>query len=185
LIKFKSKERENILKNRGVLSQHKFVYRNVSKVIGRALTLTVVSMKELLHFVRSAVREREDPAPGQHLQWVELDLVEMFPNISREDIVPALRWLFDEVRKKKQSRGNIRFYIAKSGLRKLDNHLRGPSDSFYVLTFEVLLQYVSFDLVFNTSFICLGEILTQLTGTPIGGSLSAQLACMVMVYREH
>ena len=48
----------------------------------------MAAMPEMLHFVRK-VREQALREGGKW-KWAEFDLVEMFPNIQREDILKSL-----------------------------------------------------------------------------------------------
>ena len=79
-------------------------------------------MNDILAFVRSAI-QREKSQATQELTywWVEYDLVEMFPNVPREEVLIALHLVRDTPREQLTYRGGVRFYLSKSGRRKLDN----------------------------------------------------------------
>ena len=60
----------------------------------------------------------------------------------------------------------------------------GARDSFFSLTFEDVMHYMEWDLNFNTCFLALSSVMTQVTGTAIGSSCSAQVASLVLIFRE-
>ena len=95
-----------------------------------------------------------------------------------------LRWVRDEVKKKLTHRGGIRFYISKSGRRKLDNMRFGSRDSYYWFTFEDVLHYMTRDFNLNTCFLAMSSVFTQVTATAIGISCSAQVPSIVLIFRE-
>ena len=74
--------------------------------------LEMVAMPEMLHFIRK-VHERA-LREGGNWKWAEFDLVEMFPNIQREDILKSLEWIAKELMRKKSFWGGVCFFIAKS-----------------------------------------------------------------------
>ena len=115
---------------------------------------------------------------------MELDLVEMFPNIPRDEVETALSFLHSELMKKMGETGCLNFFIARGGMRRLDNCTQGDRASFMYFTFHDVLAYTAFDIVFNTLFCASSLVFTQVTGTPIGGSLSAQIASPVLIARE-
>ena len=108
----------------------------------------------------------------------------MFPNIPREEVLTALQWVRDQLKENITYRGGVRFYLAKSGRRKLDNMRVGARDSYRSFTFEDILHYMCWDLNFNTCFLALSSVNTQVTGTAIGSSCSAQVASLVLIFRE-
>ena len=81
-------------------------------------------------------------------------------------------------------RGGIWFYLSKSGRRELDSMRVGARDSFTCFTFEDVLHYMSRDLKFITCFPDLSSVFTQVTTTAIGSSCSAQVASLVLFFRE-
>ena len=78
----------------------------------------------------------------------------------------------------------LNFFIAKGGFRRLDNCVRGDRGSFIFFTFADVMASKMFDMAFNTLFCALSSVFTQVTGTPIRGFLSAQLASLVLIARE-
>ena len=69
----------------------------------------------------------------------------MFPEIHREDLLPALSWIHEQVVQRKTTRGGLRFFISKDGNRKLDNCSRGARDAFHMFTFSDVIHYVLFE----------------------------------------
>ena len=113
-----------------------------------------------------------------------MDVKEMFPDITRSDIIPVLVWIHDQLRLSKKTRGPVEFYIAKDGNRRTDNTFRGSRDFFYKFTFQDIVHYMLFELHINDVFVSLSSVMSQNTGIPIGGSTSAQAASLVLIYRE-
>ena len=61
---------------------------------------------------------------------------------------------------------------------------KGDRQFFWQFMFVDLLLFVSSDLHLNDMFLNLSSLTRQNTGIPIGGSLSAQLASLVLIYWE-
>ena len=201
LYKFKSVEQPTPqiprkTKFREVITYSLHPYPRVGKLIGQCLTQfwklvieylkprELLKMTDLLGFVRELMHRQEQGRRHEHCVWVELDLVEMFPNIPRHEIETALTYLHKELLKKMGRSSELTFFIAKGGFRRLDNCVRGDRGSFLFFTFSDVLAYTIFDMQFNTLFTVFSSVFTQTTGTPIGGSLSAQIASLVLIARE-
>ena len=179
-----------------MLTQASHPFKKPNKIMGRVLTLfwkTVVavlrpcellSMKDLLHMMKKWKQACKQPRKGEKVFWLELDLVEMFPRIPRHAILPALKALVDRVQEKKSTKGPIHFWISKAGSRRADSCQIGNTVSFWEMNTVDMFHFVKFDLECNTKFVCLSSVLNQLAGVPIGGSASAQLACLTLVMRE-
>ena len=160
---------------------------------GRALTLLwkevvsvlapreIISMSDLLHRVRSWTQQAD---PGAKWEWVEYDIKEMFPEIPRHEILNALTGLKSMLAGKRRTRGPLNFFMSRDRNRKLDNMTGGAACHFLRLTFHDALHVVLYDLQLNDLFLCLTSVLSQNTGIPIGGPMSAQLASLTLIYRE-
>ena len=187
LIKWKSKEYDltPLMKAREVIMYHKHWLRRVAILVGRCLTMLwreiirvsrakeLFAMTDILPFVRSVIQsEKSQTTQGLTYWWAEYDLVEMFPNIPREEALTAWQWVRDQPKESITYRGGVRFYLAKSGRRKLDMRV-GTRDSYWCLTFDDIMHYMCWDLNFNTCFLALSSVLTQVTGTATGSSCSA------------
>ena len=107
-------------------------------------------MEQLLGFVNDLSNERVSTSA----EWVELDLVEMFPNIPREKILVAVKhfWavLCKECHIHPHSSG---FHIHKPGIRPLDSISAGGSAYQFFSIHDVLLL-LSWDLKFRPLFQC-------------------------------
>ena len=154
-----------------VCAYHRHPLRRIASLVGRCLTVLwkmtvavltpreMVTMPEMLHFVLK-VRERALREGGKW-KWAEFDLVEMFPNIQREDILKSLEWIAKELMRKQSFRGGISFFIAKSGIQRLDNPRQGARDSYYYFTMHDLTIYVKWYMAFNTCFLSLSSVMTH------------------------
>ena len=61
---------------------------------------------------------------------------------------------------------------------------RNQQAHFTRITFHDVLHVVLYDLQLNDPFLCLTSVLSQNTGIPIGGPMSAQMASPTLIYRE-
>ena len=198
-IKWKSDECSLVplMKAREVIMYHKHPLRRIAVLVGRCLTMLwreairvtgakeLFAMTDVLPFVRSVIKnEQSQREQDVDYWWVEYDLVEMFPNIPREEVLQALQWARDELKSRLTYRGGVRFYLSKSGRRKLDNMRVGARDSFWCFAFDDVMHYMTWDLNFNTCFLALSSVFTQVIGTAIGSSCSAQVASLVLIFRE-
>ena len=101
-VTWKSKEKAPVpvMKGWEVVTYHRNPLRRLASLMGRCITVLwkmtvevptpgeMAAMPEMLHFVRK-VREQALREGGKW-KWAEFDLVEMFPNIQREDILKSL-----------------------------------------------------------------------------------------------
>ena len=113
LVKWKSREWALVLvmKAREVIMYHRHPLRRVAIITGRCLTMLwqeiikvlnpreLFAMADILPFVRSAIKQEEPHGQdGKTYWWAEYDLVEMFPNIPRAEVLTALRWVHDQLK---------------------------------------------------------------------------------------
>ena len=108
----------------------------------------------------------------------------MFPEIPRDDIVPALKHIHDKIQKERKSSSSLYFYLSKDGCRQPDTTVSSPKSTHWRFSFSDLAHFVSFDTCMGDLFVFLSSVMTQNTGIPIGGSCSAQLASLVLIFRE-
>ena len=141
-------------------------------------------MKDLLHVLARWKQSCLAPRKGEKAFWLELDLVEIFPRIPCHAILPALRELVRRTQETKSTRGPIRFWFSKRRGRKADTCDIDNTCSFWELNTADMFHFVQFDLEYNTKFVCLSSIPNQMAGVPIGGSASAQRACLTLVMCE-
>ena len=200
LLKYKSSECASppVIKMREVLTYACHPFQKICKLMGRALTLLwkmainvlksreLIAMPQMLHTIKTWLSRIDvSRATGTGLPfWTEMDVKEMFPEIPRSDIIPALVWIHDQLKEKKKTRGPVEFYLAKDGNRKMDNTAHGSKDFFYKFTFHDVVHYMVFELHLGDIFVSLSSVMSQNTGIPIGGSTSAQAASLVLIYRE-
>ena len=138
-----------------------------------------MSMEHLKHFI-----ERLKSGGFGEGDWGELDVVEMYPNI-QHFIVPLAVEFFWKAMKEARFSGTpqIFFRIHKGGKKTSD--FVGPTSRdplFHHFSFADLMLFVHWDLMWNDQFCHFISIFCQQHGTPIGGSASAQHACLVMLF---
>ena len=143
----------------------------------------LLCMTDLPGFGRTLVQHKELGRRHEHCIWVELDLVEMFPNIPRHEVETALTYLHRQLLQKLGRSTELTFFIVKGGFPRQDNFVQGDRGSFLFFTFNDVLAYTIFDMQFNTLFTAFSSIFTQSSGTPIEGTLSAQIAFKVLIAR--
>ena len=113
------------MKVRDVIVHCRHPWKRISRLAGRALTVfwklasfEIVSMGDLGDWVS---RTKKLTGKGGGGTLLELDLCEMFPNIPRSGIDPALLFAFDACRgNDRGSRRTLWFSILKDGNRKKD-----------------------------------------------------------------
>ncbi len=118
---------------------------------------------------------------------VETDVVEMFYEIPREAILPAVRFLCDFVLEKVRKR-KLFWAVNRDG----SEVLWGFHNMKQYANFEVksLLSYLLFEIEVNKFFMGIDnnfqpKILVQKLGVPIGGMLSAQLSDIFCIWRTY
>ena len=200
LLKYKSQESASppVIKMREVLTYACHPFQKQCKLIGRALTLLwkmavdvlgsveLIAVPHMLHAVKkwlSQVNTSQSAGAGMPF-WTEMDVKQMFLEIPRSDIIPALVWIHDKLKEKKKTRGPVEFYLAKDGNRRMDNTAHGSRDFLYKFSFHDIVHYMLFELNVNDVFVSLSSVMSQNTGIPIGGSTSAQAASLVLIHRE-
>ena len=108
----------------------------------------------------------------------------MFPNVPRDDIAVAVKFYYAEVARERHLKEPF-FNIHKHALRTLDFlGAKSRSPHFFSFSLTDVLAYVEFKLSFNDAFVFYSSIFRWTAGTAIGGSLSAQFASLVVMYRE-
>ena len=88
------------------------------------------------------------------------------------------------VKEKTQSSSMIYFYLSKDGCRQMDTTVSSPRATRWHFSFSDLVHFVSFDTNMGDLFVFLSSVMAQNTGIPIGGSCSAQIASLVLIFRE-
>ena len=190
--KYKSKEFENppVVKFREIVRHAASPVKITAKLVSRSLTVLwkeavvhcpafeFVGLESFVDQVR-AWRQK-----GYRGTPTELDLVEMFPNVPREDIPVAVQFYYEQVTAARHLKTPF-FNIHKHGLRTLDFlGAQGRDSNFFSFSLSDILAYTEFELTFNDAFVFYASIFRQTTGTAIGGTLSAQFASLVVMYRE-
>ena len=180
------------IKFREVIQHHTHPFRQILRHLGRSLTLLwkfaarrpssieIVSMDQLLDFVRT------HPQTSTGQVWTELDLVEMFPNIPRHVIPKSVEHFWDLLcETKPKPHTDLGFHIPKAGVKQLDHVARKSQDpAFNFLSRADLMCLLHWDSQFNDRFCHFSSVVAQTTGTPIGGSCSAQVACLTLLLLE-
>jgi|Transcript_41104 hypothetical protein len=196
LVKYKSHECDvpPIMKGREVVTNAAHALKPLCSLMGRALTQLwklaikvlgpreIIAMKDLLGPIRQWVGAIADRTGD--FQWLELDIKEMFPEIPRDDIIPALIHIHDKIKAQTNTSSSLYFYLSKDGCRQMDTTTSSPRATHWRFSFSDLAHFVSFDTRIGDLFVFLSSVMAQNTGIPIGGSCSAQLASLVLIFRE-
>ena len=119
-------------------------------------------------------------------RW-ELDVVEMFPRLDRQKVLDALKAIHTLVGEARKVRGKNRqcCFALHQHDGKLDTMGKGSARHFTNVTFAEVLAYVEYELFSNDIFVAGTRVLRQRRGVAIGGTCSAQLACLYCMYQEH
>ena len=178
------------------------------KIIGRALSLLLktatahmhcfemVDIRDVkqyaeqvqtsLYNIRQSGEEPQGIGPGGFRLW-ELDVVEMFPRLDRQQVLEALKAihkLVSEARKLRGKNPQCSFALHHYDRRR-DRMGQGSARHFTNLKFDDILAYVEYELYSNDVFVAGTRVLRQRRGVAIGGTCSAQLACLYCMYQEH
>ena len=195
----KHKWREDVpgskIKIREIIDHSNQPFKALCRTLGRSLTLLwkhacsrpsaleSISMRDLQGFVNNL----SHTPVSKNANWVELDLVEMFPNIPRDKVVTAVEFFWKLLCRDKQLPPKTAgFKIHKPGVRTIDAVVAsGNSDStFHFVPFSDLMLLLKWDLFFNDRFVHFTSVFRQTTGTAIGGATSAQTSSLTLLYME-
>lgn len=202
LLKNKSDPHNGVIKTRIIYSYYAHPLKRLSKVIGRCLSVFIAQLCKLLptfelcnmeaiteHFsewgsiLKSIEHDTGAPFP---CRWVEFDVQDMFPSIQKNALRDALQYLYDNFVKhlQKRTRSPLSFAIHKYN-KLLDEMRVSWNSDYFRLTWDNIMQFISWDLFHNNMFTAGHYLLFQINGVPIGGPLSAQLASLYCMACEH
>ena len=124
-----------------------------------------------------------------NVTMLEYDIKEQFTNLDKKEVERALDWAFELVRKNKK--GFTCFGVHKSYLQKhMDGVLAKNTGSdrskknMHLLSLEQIRKFVEYEI--NNAYVEFGGVvLRQVKGLPIGAILSAPLACLDTMWKEH
>ena len=187
-------------KHRVIFSYYRHPLRQRGQLVARCLQLLLTAAttclptaelmhcKDLLTLVRQwneTVRQLwiHHELPDRVTFW-ELDIVAMFPNLSRDRVWAAVQVMFQLVRARRRMRGSFRFAINKID-RKLDRIGSGSRELFTNFTQQDVLHFVEYDIFHNDVFVYMNVVLCQVRGIAIGGTCSSQYACTDCMICEH
>ena len=152
-------------------------------------TFTTLEIVDQRHLVTGFLQPAQELYRSKNITPVafEFDVERMYPNISRDRVVPAYRDLDARVKKLE---GTLRpdqdtcISVAKGKGRKLDSMGHKGLRHFDVFTMPDFLEILATDLYMN-DFVGMGdEVWRQATGVAIGGFLSAANADIVLMHAE-
>ena len=195
LLKWKSEETAvpPFIRWRDVVSFAAHPLRAWSKLMGRCLQLLVCHCTMLpggLGFAKlvgvrdlvwSAYRMQ---ASMESLSLLEQDMSDMFWEIPGEEALQAVSWAVGECKKK--LRGKTLWFSLSKEAKCLDRLGKSADRQFTVVNDDHLTRFVKFDLQQNVLFV-LGSLILRPggKGVPIGGFISAQLAELWALWKEH
>ena len=112
---------------------------------------------------------------------VEIDLDNMYTNIPKDAAWKAIQWFLSVLHKRWR-----RNWVAVHKFdKRMDRVGQGCHRDFVNYSFTDILKFVYFDIFQNCLASCGSVAFSQETGLPMGGCLSAQIACIFCIYREH
>mmetsp|Transcript_4530 Transcript_4530/g.8056 ORF Transcript_4530/g.8056 Transcript_4530/m.8056 type:complete len:815 (-) Transcript_4530:524-2968(-) len=199
--KQKSQEDLGLYKIRQLVSQAGHMLSDYASLMSRAFTvlikklaslddnLEVFTMSETLDFFSNSQNSPDFPR-NTPVGFGELDLVDMFLNINKFDILPSFDYMVNHLKKApRQGNGRQALRLIKTiGVSLLDkshDHLgSGPLELFRNVQLCDLRNFIEYEINGNNLFTAGGFVFAQLIGVPIGGKISAQIASMYLMIRE-
>ena len=167
--------------------------RRTSQTVGRCLGLLLREMHICFPFwgtpsmlgVRDAHLYRKSYSPASLSLW-ERDIDNAYWELDKGQILWAVKYVADEVRKFRGMRGQLHFSIAKGGLKSLDRIGKASDQSFPTATLAEVTDFVSWGIHENNWFQVWGIVMRQQEkGVPIGDFWSAQLMCIWALATHH
>ena len=151
-------------------------------------TAEMMHCKDLLPLIRAwntALRElwNNDALPDGVVFW-GLDIIAMFPNLSRDRVWESIQEMFRIVQQTRRGRGPLSFAINKLD-RKLDRIGGGSPELFTNFRTQDVLDFVYYDIYCNDLFVYLNVVYRQVRGIAIGGTGSSQYACIDCMLSEY
>ena len=110
----------------------------------------------------------------------ELNILAMFPNLSRDRVWASIQEMFRIVQQTRRGRGPLSFAIKKLD-RKLDRIGGASPESFTNFGTQHVLDFVYYDICYNDMFVYLRVVYRQIRGIALGGTGTLQYACMDML----
>lgn len=184
---------KDINKWRPIVSYSKFHTRQTGKLISRGLSVIIKEVgkywKQLnLHTTRDFIKEidiinnsekwKERIKNG--ITFVKTDQKNQFTELNKNSVKSALQEVLKTLKKKESSI----ISLAKLKNFKYRDHLGSCKNrDFLLISFRQIMEYANFEME-NTIFVVRGKVYEQINGLPMGGFLSAGLACIYSMYCE-
>lgn len=119
-----------------------------------------------------------------HIVLKERDMDDMFWQISRDQVKKSLKWAFQFINRSRTTK-NLFFSLSKMD-KAFDRIGKSTSEDFFILDVQMVERYLSWDLEENVLLTLDTTVMSQGTrGVPIRGFLSAQIAELWCIYKEH
>ena len=194
LMKDKSKEHLGLLKSRILVSHFRHPTSYYGKRASRCLSVICASVSgdpsclEIweMNNCTQLFQEACSAANADSMAWqgLELDFVDMYHQIPTPSVIPPISYTFNYLQSRLAAR-RLYTHFALSELQRSDNRFgSGASAWFKNVSIVLVLDFISYE-IFQNSFARAGSwIVQQVGGLPMGGPLSAKLACLYLTSCE-
>ena len=194
LMKDKSKEHLGLLKSRIFVSHFRHPTSHYGKLTSRCLSVLCASVSGdpsclqiwEMNNCRQLFQEACLAASADSMAWqgLELDFVDMYHQIPTPSVIPAISYVLHYLQSRRAARRRyIDFSISK--LQRSDDRFgTGASAWFKNVSIALVLDFISYEIFQNSFARADPWIIQQVGGLPMGGPLSAQLACLYLTSCE-
>lgn len=180
-------------RSRPLISFAKHFVKPIARKVARALTLMIKELTLLwdtldLSSPNKLKTRFTQAARGLSLEhgvtFLKFDIKNQFTNLSKPRILSTLLYALDTIRNRKTTR-TLNFAIRNRAYENHYDHIGKPFRQKETgITCALILAYVKFEL--NFPFFHINDtVYLQKNGLPMGGFLSAPLACLDAMLQEH
>ena len=189
---------KDINKLRPLASYFRHPLKYVYKYAGMALIIILKALTNTHHFnlfrtydtldhlekIFQEIENLEKTSPDLHISTYAGDVKQLFTELPHEEVIDAMKWAIEMVRKTKK--GRSKYSVTLNKIDKKMSRMGPTYDDIETIevTFQEIIQIVRSDMG-NSFFKINEEIIRQIFGIPQGSPLSPALAQCVLMYFEH
>ena len=190
------KKSKDLLRVRPIVSYYQNIAKASGKLISRALNVIIKQLSKIwvtmdIHKIDQFIKKMQhinsknnwsrDMIQG-NITFIEFDVKEQYTSLNRPEVIEALTFALSQIliHSKKQ-------FISihkKKFLKKFDKLGKRNTKDYHIISFEQIMNYAKFEM--QTSHFLVGKTLVhQINGLPMGALISAALAVIFCMYKEH
>ncbi len=189
-------KQKDLSRVRPLVSFYKFGGRPTGRLIARALTVIIRELERRwktmnlnsatdilpLLLKPNKIHEWKQPLSRRTVTYVGFDIKNQFTSLDRDEVNTALAAALRTVT---ECTGHTSVAVARLREMKKKDHLGGASKfTHHTIPFSTITQYVQFEMR-HTFFTVGSTTYRQTGGLPIGGLVSAPLAVIDSMWKEH